>query len=57
MGRLHHRKGYTELMRVQKKTLDENLIHSIAVIGGGNEMENLKKSSKRIGCRKNLFAY
>ena len=38
MGRLHSRKGYGALMRVHKRLLDNGLKHSIAVIGGGNDM-------------------
>ena len=49
MGRLHSRKGYSALMRVHKRLLDNGLKHSIAVIGGGNEMENLKKQRKELG--------
>lgn len=41
MGRLHHRKGYHTLMKVHKRLLDDGYPHKIAVIGGGNEMENL----------------
>ncbi|MGO4707684.1 glycosyltransferase [Chryseobacterium sp. 2TAF14] len=49
MGRLHSRKNYHTLMKVHKKLLDEGLKHSIAVIGGGSEMENLKKQAKNLG--------
>ncbi len=49
IGRLHHRKGYAELMNVHKKLLNDNLPHTIAVIGGGNEMENLKNKVKDLG--------
>ncbi|HON45061.1 MAG TPA: glycosyltransferase, partial [Planctomycetota bacterium] len=55
IGRLHHRKGYAELMRVHKRLLDENLMHSIAVIGGGNEMENLKNQAKELGVEKTFL--
>lgn len=55
IGRLHHRKGYAELMRVHKKLLDEKLPHSIAVIGGGNEMENLKNQAKELGVEKTFL--
>ena len=55
IGRLHHRKGYAELMRVHKRLLDENLLHSIAVIGGGNEMENLKAQAKELGVEKTFI--
>lgn len=55
IGRLHHRKGYAELMRVHKRLLDENLMHSIAVIGGGNEMENLKNQARALGVEKTFL--
>ncbi|WP_068596120.1 glycosyltransferase [Vaginella massiliensis] len=43
VGRLHSRKGYDVLIRIHKRLLDDGFPHSIAVIGGGNEMDNLKK--------------
>ncbi len=52
MGRLHSRKGYHTLIKVHKRLLDEGLMHSIAVIGGGNEMENLKAQQKELGVDK-----
>lgn len=55
IGRLHHRKGYAELMNIHKRLLDENLQHTIAVIGGGNEMENLKNQSKELGVEKTFL--
>ena len=55
IGRLHHRKGYAELMNIHKRLLDQNLLHSIAVIGGGNEMENLKNQAKELGVEKTFL--
>ena len=55
MGRLHSRKGYSALMRVHKRLLDNGLKHSIAVIGGGNEMENLKKQRKELGVEESFI--
>lgn len=55
IGRLHHRKGYATLMRVHKRLLNENLPHGIAVIGGGNEMENLKNQAKELGVEKTFL--
>lgn len=55
MGRLHSRKGYHTLAKVHKRLLDEGLKHSIAVIGGGNEMENLKKQSKELEIEKTFL--
>ncbi len=49
MGRLHSRKNYHTLMKVHKRLLDEGFPHSIAVIGGGGEMENLKNQAKELG--------
>lgn len=55
MGRLHSRKGYHTLAKVHKRLLDEGLRHSIALIGGGNEMENLKKQSQELGIEKTFL--
>ncbi|WP_079666513.1 glycosyltransferase [Soonwooa buanensis] len=49
MGRLHHRKGYHALMKVHKQLLEDGFPHVIAVIGGGNEMENLISQRKELG--------
>ncbi|SDE61145.1 glycosyltransferase [Riemerella columbipharyngis] len=49
MGRLHSRKGYHTLMNVHKRLLDSGHHHSIFVIGGGSEMENLKNQAKELG--------
>ena len=38
-----------------KRLLDQNLMHSIAVIGGGNEMESLKKQAKELGVEKTFL--
>ena len=43
------------LMRVHKRLLDNGLKHSIAVIGGGNEMENLKKQRKELGVEESFI--
>lgn len=48
IGRLHHRKGYHTLMKAHKRLLNEGFLHQIAVIGGGNEMENLKNQRKEL---------
>lgn len=48
VGRLHYRKGYDALMRIHKRLLDEGFVHSIAVIGGGNEMENLQNQAQEL---------
>lgn len=55
MGRLHSRKGYDTLARVHKRLLDEGLMHSIAVIGGGNEMQNLQNQTKELGVEKTFL--
>ena len=55
MGRLHSRKGYHTLAKVHKRLLNEGLEHSIAVIGGGNEMENLKNQCKELGIEKTFL--
>ena len=49
MGRLHHRKGYHTLMQAHKRLLVDGFPHKIAVIGGGNEMENLINQRKELG--------
>ena len=48
VGRLHYRKGYDALMRIHKRLLDEGFVHSIAIIGGGNEMENLQNQAREL---------
>lgn len=55
MGRLHSRKNYHTLMRIHKRLLDEGFPHSIAVIGGGGEMENLKNQAKELGVEKTFL--
>lgn len=55
MGRLHSRKGYHTLAKVHKRLLDEGLVHSIAVIGGGNEMQNLQNQAKELGIEKTFL--
>lgn len=55
MGRLHSRKNYHTLMNIHKRLLDEGFSHSIAVIGGGNEMDNLKKQAKELNVEKTFL--
>jgi len=55
MGRLHSRKNYHTLMKIHRKLLDEGFVHSVAVIGGGAEMENLKKQAKELGVTKTFL--
>lgn len=55
MGRLHSRKNYHTLINIHKKILDEGFSHSIAVIGGGNEMDNLKKQAKELNVEKTFL--
>lgn len=55
MGRLHSRKNYHTLMKVHKRLLDEGFVHSIAVIGGGIEMENLQKQAKELKVEKTFL--
>ncbi|WP_034671496.1 glycosyltransferase [Epilithonimonas caeni] len=55
MGRLHSRKNYHTLMKIHKKLLDEGYPHSIAVIGGGGEMSNLKKQAKELDVEKTFL--
>lgn len=55
MGRLHSRKGYHTLAKVHRQLLDEGLMHSIAVIGGGNEMQNLQNQCKELGIEKTFL--
>ncbi|MCW3167526.1 glycosyltransferase [Chryseobacterium sp. 09-1422] len=55
MGRLHSRKNYHTLMNIHKKLLDEGYPHSVAVIGGGSEMENLKKQAKELNVEKTFL--
>ncbi|MBW8521840.1 glycosyltransferase [Chryseobacterium chendengshani] len=55
MGRLHSRKNYHTLMKIHRRLLDEGLIHAIAVIGGGNEMENLKRQARELDVEKTFL--
>jgi len=55
MGRLHSRKNYHTLMNIHKRLSDEGFSHSIAVIGGGSEMENLKKQAKELKVEKTFL--
>lgn len=55
MGRLHSRKNYHALMNIHRRLLDEGYSHSIAVIGGGSEMENLKKQAKELNVEKTFL--
>ena len=55
MGRLHSRKNYHTLMNIHKRLLDEGYPHSVAVIGGGGEMENLKKQAKELNVEKTFL--
>jgi len=55
MGRLHSRKNYHILMKIHKRLLDKGFSHSIAVIGGGGEMENLKKQARELNVEKTFL--
>ncbi len=55
MGRLHSRKNYHTLMNIHRKLLDEGFLHSVAVIGGGGEMENLKKQAAELKVEKTFL--
>ncbi|WP_034980980.1 glycosyltransferase [Epilithonimonas tenax] len=55
MGRLHSRKNYHTLMKIHKRLLDEGFPHSIAVIGGGGEMDNLKNQAKELDVEKTFL--
>jgi glycosyltransferase involved in cell wall biosynthesis len=55
VGRLHFRKGYDALIRIHKRLLEEGFFHSIAVIGGGNEMGNLQNQVKEAKVEKTFL--
>ena len=55
LGRLHSRKGYHTLMKVHKRLLTDGFAHIIAVIGGGNEMENLVNQRKDLGVEQSFL--
>lgn len=55
MGRLHSRKNYHILMKIHKRLLDKGFSHSIAVIGGGGEMENLKRQARELNVEKTFL--
>ena len=57
VGRLHSRKGYDVLMKIHHKLLNEGFNHSIAVVGGGNEMENLKSQARQLGVEKTFLLH
>lgn len=55
MGRLHSRKGYDMLVNIHKRLLDDGLMHSIVVAGGGNEKENLQNQIKTLGVEQSFI--
>ena len=66
VGRLHSRKGYHTLIDVHRRLLDEGFIHSIVVLGDGDEKNSLveqinenkvEKSFKLLGTKSNPFPY
>ncbi|MBQ0148507.1 MAG: glycosyltransferase [Flavobacteriaceae bacterium] len=57
MGRLHNRKGYHTLMNVHKRLLDDGFLHKIAIVGGGNEMENLINQRKQLGVEDSFILF
>lgn len=46
VGRLHSRKGYHTLINVHNRLIKEGFDHTIAVLGDGEERENLKEQIK-----------
>lgn len=57
VARLHSRKGYDVLMQVHARLLKEGFLHTIAVVGGGSEMENLKLQAKKLEVEKTFILH
>lgn len=66
IGRLHSRKGYEILVNVHARLIKENYIHSIVIVGDGEEMDRLKKqvialkvekTFKLLGTKLNPYPY
>lgn len=66
VGRLHRRKGYDALIRVHQKLIKEGLMHSIVVLGDGEERDNLltqikacqvETTFKLLGTKVNPYPY
>lgn len=66
IGRLHSRKGYEILVNVHARLINENYIHSIVIVGDGEEMDRLKKqvialkvekTFKLLGTKLNPYPY
>lgn len=49
VARLHSRKGFHKLMEAHAKLLKEGFLHTIWVIGDGDEKENLRRQAARLG--------
>lgn len=66
VGRLHSRKGYHNLVNIHQKLINEGFQHSIAVLGDGEEKNNLteqinqlslNESFKLLGTKINPYPY
>ena len=52
VGRLHTRKGYHQLMEAHAQLLKDGFMHSVVIIGDGEEMPNLLAQQKKLGVEK-----
>ncbi|GGG46139.1 hypothetical protein GCM10007332_04550 [Epilithonimonas arachidiradicis] len=57
IGRLNKRKGYHTLMRAHRMLLDEGVQHSVAIIGDGEENQNLKNQAKELNVEDTFLFY
>ncbi len=57
IGRLHTRKGFHKLIDAHKKLKDDGFLHSVIVIGDGEEMENLSRQIEQNNVENTFFLY
>ena len=55
VGRLHTRKGYHKLMDAHAKLLKDGFLHSVIILGDGEELPNLLLQQKKLGVESTFF--
>lgn len=55
VGRLHTRKGYHKLMEAHAKLLKDGFLHSVIILGNGEELPNLLLQQKKLGVESTFF--
>lgn len=55
VGRLHTRKGYHKLMEAHAKLLKDGFLHSVIILGDGEELPNLLLQQKKLGVESTFF--